>query len=78
MLSKRFFIPLPMQPCHTVGSLHSEQASNIVLNMLVNKVSSQLCPQKLKFARSSHAGFRAMDVTNPYYQQADQPRDGAV
>ena len=63
--------------CHKVKSPHSDQVSNVVLNMCVTKVSSQLGPQKLKLARSSRAGFRAKDATNPC-QQGDQPRDGAV
>ena len=63
--------------CQKVNSPHNEQVSNVVLNMCVTKVSSQLGPQKLKLARSSRARFRAKDVTNPC-QQEDQPRDGAV
>ena len=63
--------------CHKVNSPHIDQVSNVVLNMCVTKVSSQLGPQKLKLARSSRAGFRAKDATNPC-QQGDQPRDGAV
>ena len=63
--------------CHKVNSPHSDEVSNVVLNTCVTKVSSQLGPQKLKFARSSRARFRAKDVTNPC-QQGDQPRDGAV
>jgi len=58
--------------CHKVNSPHNNQVSNVVLNMCVTKVSSQLGPQKLKLARSSRAGFRAKDVTNPC-QQGDQP-----
>ena len=63
--------------CHTVNSPHSDQIPNVVLNMCVTKVSSQFGSQKLKFARSRRAGFRAKDATNPC-QQGDQPRDGAV
>ena len=62
--------------CHKVNSPHSAQVSNVVLSMYVTKVSSQLGPQKLKFPRSSRAGFRAKDVTNPC-QQGEPPRDSA-
>ncbi len=62
--------------CHTVSLPYNEQVSNIVPNMFVTMVSNRPRPQKLKLARSNHAGFRAMDATSPY-QQAEQPPDGA-
>ena len=55
--------------CHKVNSPHSGQVSNVVLNMCVTKVSSQLGPQKLKLARSSRAKIRAKDATNPCQAQ---------
>ena len=51
--------------CHKENSPHSDQVSNVVLNMCVTKVSCRLGPQKLKLSRSSRAGFRAKDATKP-------------